>query len=117
MSDKPRDSRRGETASPIAAHETRRQQIRRCLSERPKTFETLRGEVGASVRDLEDDLHHLARSAKATGARLCVRVPVCRECAFSFERRGERRYARPGRCPRCKSHRVSDSELWWEEGR
>ena len=89
---------------------TRRQELRGSLEEQAIDFEDLRSLFGLPVKVLEDDLRHLAKSLRSEGRRLVVEPPVCRSCGFELEgRRG--RYSTPGRCPRCKDHRISPTVL------
>lgn len=71
-------------------------------------FEILRQRMGMRVRELDDDLRHLARSARRRGERLAVTPPECGDCGFRFGRRvdAKSRFSKPGRCPRCRSRRV-----------
>jgi hypothetical protein len=58
-------------------------------------------------QDLEDDLEHLAKTAKREGARLVVEPARCRKCGFGFSKG---KLVKPGRCPKCRS-------TWIEEPR
>lgn len=52
------------------------------------------------VRDVEDALDHLAKSAKAQGMKLHVEPARCQKCDFVFK---NERNKTPSRCPSCKS--------------
>ncbi len=91
------------------ATQTRRQQLRELLQAEALPFEILRQRMRVGVRDLDDDLRHLERSARRRGERLEVTPPECGDCGFRFDRRVEgarSRFSKPGRCPRCRSRRV-----------
>jgi transcriptional regulator len=69
------------------------------------TIRELSQSLGASERDLYEHLEHLARSLPHTGERLNIEPSRCLACGFEF---GERtRFKKPGRCPECKSTRIS----------
>ena len=90
------------------AHRTRREEIVVRLSEVALDFEELRTELDVPVHVLDEDLRHVARSVRATGGRLKVERPVCSDCGFRFRRES---FKPPGRCPRCRSHRVAGPVL------
>jgi len=92
----------------VGAARTLRQQLRGLLLREEIAFETLRALLGLSVRDLEDELLHVARSARGRGERLLVSPPRCRACGREFGNRDSRHLHAPGRCPDCRSERISD---------
>ena len=61
--------------------------------------------LGVSERDLYQHLEHLGRSLMQRGERLSIEPSRCLACGFTFEERT--RVKRPGRCPECKSTRLS----------
>jgi predicted Zn-ribbon and HTH transcriptional regulator len=67
-------------------------------------FDDLRRELGLTVTVLEEDLHHIERSARASGHRLRVRPASCLGCGFTFTRSA---LHPPGRCPKCRDRRIS----------
>jgi predicted Zn-ribbon and HTH transcriptional regulator len=87
---------------------TRREEIVVRLSEVALDFEQLRTELDVPVHVLDEDLRHVARSVRATGGRLKVERPECVDCGFRFRRES---FKPPGRCPRCRSHRISGPVL------
>ncbi len=95
---------------------TRRQQLADLLRERDWGFEELRHELQLTVRLLEDDLHHVERSARGAGARLAVEPARCAACGFQFRNRAPRHFHVPGRCPRCRSERIDEPRLRIEGG-
>lgn len=92
----------------VAPSRTRRERIVARLSEVALDFEQLRTELAVPVHVLDEDLRHIARSVRASGGRLKVERPVCSDCGFRFRRES---FKPPGRCPRCRSHRVSGPVL------
>lgn len=92
----------------VGAARTVRQQLRGLLLREEIAFETLRALLGLSVRDLEDELLHVAHSARGRGERLLVSPPRCRACDYEFRNRDSRHLHAPGRCPECRSGRISD---------
>lgn len=102
-------------ASPISRIEhsgqTRRQELTELLSEREYSFEELRHELQAGVRELEDDLRHVERSLRRDQRRLVTAPPECSECGFAFQRRAPKRFHTPSRCPLCKSERIFPARL------
>ena len=92
----------------VGAARTVRQQLRGLLAREEFAFETLRALVGLSVRELEDELLHVAHSARGRGERLVVSPPRCRDCDYEFSNRNARHLHAPSRCPECRSERISD---------
>jgi predicted Zn-ribbon and HTH transcriptional regulator len=69
------------------------------LSAEPRTASSLARELGLPRRDLEQDLEHMIRSARAAGHRVIVEPARCRACGYLF---GEDKLSKPSRCPACK---------------
>ena len=89
--------------------QTRRQELVDLLSRGEISFDRLRRELGISVRLLDDDLHHIARSLRRGPKRLVVTPPRCGSCGFTF---GERKhYHTPSRCPRCRHESIHATRL------
>lgn len=70
------------------------------LSAEPRTASSLARELGLARRELEDDLRHMIRSARAAGHDVIVEPARCRACGYLF---GEEKLSKPSRCPACKS--------------
>jgi predicted Zn-ribbon and HTH transcriptional regulator len=94
-----------------SAGQTRRQELIDLLSEREYSFEELRHELQAGVRDLEDDLRHVERSLRREKRRLVTTPPSCSACGFAFRGRAPKRFHTPSRCPLCKSERIFPARL------
>ena len=88
---------------------TRRQELAAILARGERSFEELRRETQARVRDLDDDLDHLERSLRHGPKRLVVTPAHCIACGFAFRKR--ERFSTPGRCPRCREERIAPVSL------
>jgi predicted Zn-ribbon and HTH transcriptional regulator len=77
-----------------------RKQLLDVLAAEPRTASSLARELGLHRRDIEDDLRHLVRSARAAGHRVIVEPARCKSCGFVFD---EEKLSKPGKCPRCRS--------------
>jgi predicted Zn-ribbon and HTH transcriptional regulator len=86
-----------------------RQDLALALRSGPATARDLSKAVGISEKDVAGHLGHLARSLRTHGEELTVVPPECLDCGFRFERR--EKLARPSRCPRCQSKRLSLPEF------
>jgi transcriptional regulator len=73
------------------------------VSAEPRTASSLARELGLDRRDMEDDLRHMIRSARASGHEVIVEPARCKGCGFVFE---EDRLLKPGRCPACRESRI-----------
>jgi predicted Zn-ribbon and HTH transcriptional regulator len=87
---------------------TLRQRLGELLREGEWGFEDLRRELEAPARVLEEDLRHVERSLKRGGEKLHVDPARCISCGFVFRDRAARHLHAPGRCPRCRSERITD---------
>jgi predicted Zn-ribbon and HTH transcriptional regulator len=94
-----------------SAGRTRRQELADALSGREWTFDGLRHAFQCGVRELEDDLRHVERSARRGPRRLRVTPARCEACGFVFRNREPRHFHPPSRCPECKAERVLPARL------
>jgi len=78
------------------------------LSHDPRSISSLARELGASRSDLEDDLRHAIRSARAQGHAVRVIPARCKACDFVFD---EDKLSKPSRCPACKGTRLFEPML------
>jgi predicted Zn-ribbon and HTH transcriptional regulator len=83
---------------------TRREEIVVLLEEAEQEFDNLRRLLEIPVHVLEEDLHHINRSVRAAGRRLDIEPARCLGCGFAFR---NDKFHPPGRCPKCRDHRVS----------
>jgi len=78
------------------------------LSREPRSVSSLARELGLSRRDVEDDLRHMIRSARAAGHAIVIVPARCRACGFTFD---ENRLTRPSRCPECRQSRIFEPQI------
>jgi predicted Zn-ribbon and HTH transcriptional regulator len=78
------------------------------LADRPRSVSWIARELGLTRGEVEDDLRHLIRSARAAGHAVVVEPARCRACGFMF---GEDRLAKPGKCPMCRSTRLYEAQI------
>ena len=87
---------------------TLRKHLQDLLSEQPRSVSSLAHELGMRRGDVEDELRHAIRSARAAGHRVVVEPARCKTCGYVF---AEDRLAKPGRCPQCKGSRLFEAQL------
>jgi predicted Zn-ribbon and HTH transcriptional regulator len=85
-----------------------RKHLLELLSEEPRSVSRLARDLGLSRGDVEDDLRHMIRSARAAGHGVEILPARCRACGFTF---AEDRLAKPGRCPSCKGSRILEAQI------
>lgn len=85
---------------------TRRQYLIELLEEGWWSLSELQEELQTTVKRLEHDLQHVARSVRGTDRRLTSEPARCDACSFVFTDRAPRRFTTPSRCPRCKNERI-----------
>jgi transcriptional regulator len=78
------------------------------LTSEPRTASSLARELGLRRGDIESELPHLLRTARAAGGRVIVDPARCRSCGFTF---GDDLLHKPGRCPACRGERVMEPRL------
>ena len=78
------------------------------LTEGPRSVSSLARELGLKRADVEEDLRHLVRSARAAGHRIVVQPARCRGCGFTF---GEDRLSKPGKCPACRGTWIYEPQI------
>jgi predicted Zn-ribbon and HTH transcriptional regulator len=87
---------------------TTRRQLLELLSRQPRSVSSLARELNLPRRDLEEDLHHMIRSARAAGHAVVIVPARCRACGFVF---GEDRLSKPGKCPACRESRIFEPQI------
>jgi len=80
-----------------------RRQLLDLLSHEFRSVSSLARELGTTRGDVEDDLRHALRSARAAGHDIEIVPARCKSCDFLFS---EDKLAKPGRCPACKGSRL-----------
>jgi predicted Zn-ribbon and HTH transcriptional regulator len=86
---------------------TLRKTLLEMLSE-PRTASSLARELGLKRGDIEEDLRHMIRSARAAGHEVVVEPARCRSCGFTFS---EDKLTKPGKCPSCRGTRMYEPLL------
>ena len=80
-----------------------RRQLLDLLSNEFRSVSSLARELGLRRGDVEDDLRHALRSARAAGHDIEIVPARCKSCDFVFS---EEKLAKPGRCPNCRASRL-----------
>jgi predicted Zn-ribbon and HTH transcriptional regulator len=78
------------------------------LSVEPRSVSSLARQLGLERGDVEDDLWHLIRSARAAGHRIVIQPARCRTCGFTF---GEDKLSKPGKCPDCRGTWLYEAQI------
>jgi hypothetical protein len=82
---------------------TIRRHLVELLSHEPRSVSSLARELGITRGDVEEDLRHALRSARAAGHEIEVIPARCKSCDFVFS---EDKLSKPSRCPACKGTRL-----------
>ena len=83
------------------------------LSYEPRSVSSIARELGLCRGDVEDDLQHALRSARAAGHHVEVVPPRCKACDFVFT---GNRLVKPSRCPACKGTRLFEPMIMIRRG-
>ena len=78
------------------------------LAERPRSVSSLARELGSTRGDIDEDLRHAIRSARAAGHRVAIVPARCRSCGFIFD---EDKLSKPGKCPVCRGTRLYEAQI------
>jgi predicted Zn-ribbon and HTH transcriptional regulator len=78
------------------------------LTAQPRSVSSIARELGLRRGDVEEDLRHAIRSARASGRRVSIEPARCRTCGFTF---GEDKLLKPSRCPSCRSERLFEAQI------
>jgi transcriptional regulator len=78
------------------------------LTAQPRSVSSIARELGLKRADVEDDLRHAIRSARASGRRVLIEPARCRTCGFTF---GEEKLLKPSRCPSCRGERLFEAQI------
>ena len=87
---------------------TVRKELIQLLSAQPRSVSSLARELGLTRGDIEDDLRHAIRSARAAGHRVAILPARCRSCGFTF---GQEKLSKPGKCPACRGTRLYEAQI------
>ena len=82
---------------------TRRRHLVDLLSDQPRSISSVARELGLTRGDVEDDLRHAIRTARAQGRDIDVVPARCKACDFVF---APEKLVKPSRCPACKGTRL-----------
>lgn len=85
-----------------------RRDLLKLLTVQPRSVSSLARDLGLRRGDVEEDLRHVIRSARAAGHRIIVEPARCRACGFTF---GEEKMSKPGKCPACRSTRLYEAQV------
>ena len=78
------------------------------LGAQPRSVSSLARELGVTRGDVEDDLRHAIRSARAAGHQVEVMPAKCKDCGFEF---GVEKLSTPGKCPDCRGSRIYEPQI------
>ena len=87
---------------------TLRRDLIALLTIRPRSVSSLARNLGIGRRDMEEELGHSIRSARAAGHGVIVDPARCRVCGFAFS---EEKLSKPGKCPACRSTRLYEAQI------
>ena len=73
-----------------------------------RTPSSVARELGLRRGDVESELPHLLRSARAAGWRITIDPARCRNCGFAFD---DEVLGKPGKCPQCRGTRLMEPRL------
>lgn len=85
-----------------------RKDLLKLFGTEPRSVSSLAHELGLRKGDVEDDVRHLLRSARAAGHRVEIVPARCRSCGFTF---GDDKLTRPGKCPQCRGTRIFEAQV------
>ena len=85
-----------------------RKELLNILTTQPRSVSSLARELGLARGDVEGDLAHVIRSARAAGHRVVVQPARCRACGFTF---GGDKLSKPGKCPACRGTWLYEAQI------
>lgn len=87
---------------------TLRKDLVTLLTVEPRSVSSLARDLGLRRGDVEEDLRHALRSARAAGHSIVVVPARCKACGFTF---GEDKLTKPGKCPECRGTRLFEPQI------
>jgi hypothetical protein len=78
------------------------------LASEPRSVSSVARDMGLRRGDVEDDVRHAIRSARAAGHDVIVVPASCRTCGFTF---GDDKLTKPGKCPACRGTRMFEPQI------
>lgn len=85
-----------------------RKDLLHLLQHEARSVSSLARDLRLHKGEVEDDLRHLIRSARAAGHHVLIEPAVCRSCGFTFD---ETRLSKPSKCPQCRGTRILEAQL------
>ena len=80
---------------------TRREQIIQALAQGSKNPTQLANMFDTSKKEIMEDLKHIAKTVKAKGKTLVVKLAECNKCGFVMKKFGTK-------CPECRSEDIQE---------
>jgi predicted Zn-ribbon and HTH transcriptional regulator len=87
---------------------TRRKELLTLLGSDARSVSSIARELGIPRADVETDLRHALRSARAAGRQIVVIPARCRTCGFTFD---DEKLTKPGKCPACRGTRLYEPQI------
>jgi transcriptional regulator len=78
------------------------------LASESRSVSSVAREMGLRRGDVEDDVRHAIRSARAAGHDVIVVPARCRTCGFTFD---DDKLTKPGKCPACRGTRIFEPQI------
>lgn len=78
------------------------------LTVQARSVSSIARELRLDRKDVEDDLRHAIRSARAAGHAVVIEPARCRQCGFVF---GPDKLSKPGKCPECRGSRIFEAQI------
>jgi len=78
------------------------------VGDQPRSVSSLARELGLRRGDVENDLRHAIRSARAAGHQIEILPARCRACGFTFD---DDKLSKPGKCPACRGTRIFEPQI------
>jgi transcriptional regulator len=78
------------------------------LCAQPRSVSSLARDLGLRKGDVDDDMQHALRSARAAGHQVIVIPARCRSCGFTFD---EEKLSKPSKCPQCRGARLYEAQI------
>ena len=96
----------------MISNQTTRQKIISLLEHETMTVKDLSRAAGVMEKDVGFHLASIEKSLRNKKKKLCASPCTCLQCGFEFSRKSI--FKRPGKCPSCRSGRISLALYWIE---
>jgi transcriptional regulator len=87
---------------------TFRRDLLKAVTLEPRSVSSIAHELGLKRDEIEEDMRHMIRSARAAGHQVIVDPARCRKCGFVF---GEDKLSKPGKCPSCRGTWIYEARI------